>query len=63
MDKEILTAKQVAELLQMDQRTIYKLAKGGEFPSFKITNQWRFLRKDIEKWVEKKKGEFPASKR
>jgi excisionase family DNA binding protein len=57
MDKEVLTVKQVAEFLQMDERTIYKLAKQGDIPSFKVSNQWRFLKKDIESWVEKKKSE------
>jgi len=57
MDKEVLTVKQVAEFLQMDERTIYKLAKQGDIPSFKVSNQWRFLKKDIENWVEQKKSE------
>ncbi|GAB4117279.1 MAG: hypothetical protein Kow00103_13820 [Candidatus Caldatribacteriota bacterium] len=57
MDKEVLTVKQVAEFLQMDERTIYKLAKQGHIPSFKVSNQWRFLKKDIESWVEQKKSE------
>jgi excisionase family DNA binding protein len=58
MDKEVLTVKQVAEFLQMDERTIYKLAKQGDIPSFKVSNQWRFLKKDIESWVEQKKSEI-----
>lgn len=57
MDKEVLTVKQVAEFLQMDERTIYKLAKQGDIPAFKVSNQWRFLKKDIESWVEQKKSE------
>jgi len=57
MDKEVLTVKQVAEFLQMDERTIYKLAKQGDIPSLKVSNQWRFLKKDIESWVEQKKSE------
>ena len=57
MDKEVLTVKQVAEFLQMNERTIYKLAKQGDIPSFKVSNQWRFLKKDIESWVEQKKSE------
>ena len=57
MDKEVLTVKQVAEFLQMDERTIYKLAKQGDIPSFKVSNQWQFLKKDIESWVEQKKSE------
>jgi len=55
MDKEILTVRQVAELLQIDERTIYKLARQGSIPSFKVSNQWRFLKQDIESWIEQKK--------
>lgn len=63
MDKEVLTVKQVAEFLQMDERTIYKLAKQGDIPSFKVSNQWRFLKKDIESWVEQKKSEVMGKNR
>lgn len=52
-----MTAKQVAELLQMDDRTIYKLAKQGNIPSFKASNQWRSLKKDIESSFAHKKSE------
>jgi len=52
MDKEVLTVKQVAEFLKMGERTIYKLAKQGDIPFFKVSNQWWFLRKHIESWVE-----------
>jgi excisionase family DNA binding protein len=57
MEKEVLTVKEVAEYLQMDERTLYKLAKKGEIPSFKISNKWRFLKRDIESWIEGKKSE------
>lgn len=32
-EKEIMTVKQVAEYLQMDEHTIYKLARKGLIPS------------------------------
>jgi len=63
MDKEVLTVKQVAEFLQMNERTIYKLAKQGDIPSFKVSNQWRFLKKDIESWVEQKKSEVKEKRK
>jgi len=63
MDKKVLTVKQVAEFLQMDERTIYKLAKQGNIPSFKVSNQWRFLKKDIESWVEQKKSEVKEKRK
>jgi len=53
--KEILTIKQVSEYLQVNERTIYKLAKSGDIPSFKIGGQWRFKQADIDNWIERKK--------
>ena len=41
-EKEIMTVKQVAEYLQMDEHTVYKLARSGQIPSIKIAGQWRF---------------------
>jgi len=40
-NKEIMTVKQMAEYLQMDEHTIYKLARRGLIPSLKIAGQWR----------------------
>ena len=50
-EKEIMTVKQVAEYLQMDEHTIYKLARSGQIPSIKIAGQWRFKKKIIDKWI------------
>ena len=50
-EKEIMTVKQIAEYLQMDEHTIYKLARTGQIPSLKIAGQWRFKRDVIDKWI------------
>jgi len=50
-EKEIMTVKQVAEYLQMDEHTIYKLARSGQIPSIKIAGQWRFKKEVIDKWI------------
>ncbi len=52
---DILTIKQVSEFLQVNERTIYKLAKSGDIPSFKVGGQWRFKKEDINTWIEEKK--------
>ena len=36
LEKEIMTVKQVAKYLQMDEHTIYKIARSGKIPSVKI---------------------------
>lgn len=50
-EKEIMTVKQVAEYLQMDEHTVYKLARTGLVPSLKIAGQWRFKKEILDKWI------------
>lgn len=49
---EILTVKQLANYLQMDEHTIYRLAKSGKIPAMKIGAEWRFKKNLIDKWIE-----------
>jgi len=51
---EILTVKQLADYLQMDEHTIYRLAKNGKIPGTKIGAEWRFKKNLIDKWIERK---------
>jgi len=51
-EKEVMTVKQVAKYLQMDEHTIYKLARSNQIPSIKIAGQWRFKKDLIDKWIE-----------
>ena len=44
---EILTASQVASLLQIHPRTVYKLVKQGSIPGRKFGGGWRFSRTEI----------------
>ena len=52
--KEILTVKEVAEYLRMNQMTIYKMAQKGEIPAFKIASNWRFRKEEIDEWLNQK---------
>ncbi len=51
---EILTVKQLADYLQMDEHTIYRFAKSGKIPAMKIGVEWRFKKALIDKWIEDK---------
>ena len=53
-DDEVLNAQQVADLLQMDKQTIYKLARTNKIPSVKYGRSRLFSKKAI---MEKLKGE------
>jgi len=59
-EKEIMTVKQVAEYLQMDEHTVYKLARSGQIPSLKIAGQWRFKKDVIDKWISEESLERVA---
>jgi excisionase family DNA binding protein len=49
--RRIMTAAEVAEYLQVHKGTIYRIARIGKIPAFKIGDDWRFDRDAIEKWT------------
>lgn len=53
MDSEVLTIKEVAEYLKVNERTIYRLAASNELPGFRVGNAWRFKRSDLDDWMLK----------
>jgi len=53
-NKEILTAKEVAEYLGLHPLTVHRYAREGKIPAFKIGTDWRFHRKYIDKWIRGK---------
>ena len=56
MPKDILTIKEVAEYLQVTERTLYRLAQQRMIPAFKVGNAWRFRREDLDRWIESQTG-------
>ena len=53
MAEQLLTLEQVAEYLNVDKFTVYRLLADKDLPAFKVGNQWRFKRKMIENWLIK----------
>lgn len=53
-EKEILTAKEVAEYLNIHPLTVHRYAREGKIPAFKIGTDWRFHRKYLQKWIKQK---------
>lgn len=53
-NKEIWTAKDVADYLHIHPLTVHKYAREGKIPAFKIGTDWRFHRKYIENWIKQK---------
>lgn len=45
---DVMTASEVAELLQMPVSTVYELARRGELPASRLGRTYRFLRPRLE---------------
>ena len=46
---ELLTAREVQEILKVDRITIYRMLNDGRLKGAKIGQQWRFSRSDVER--------------
>lgn len=54
MNLEVLTIRELAELLKINEKTAYKLAADGKVPGFKVGGSWRFERQEIANWIKRK---------
>ena len=51
MSDPILTIKDVADYLKVNERTIYRVAASSELPGFKVGNSWRFKQSELEQYI------------
>lgn len=49
---EMLTAKEMQTLLQVDRSTIYRMAEAGRLPAIKVGKQWRFPGDQVDGWLK-----------
>ena len=50
---KVLTTKEVAEYIKLNEKTVLKLAQYGELPAVKMGNQWRFHLASIDQYLQK----------
>jgi len=50
--EELLTLEELAKYLKISKHTLYKMLEKRKIPAFKVANQWRFKKSDIDKWLE-----------
>ena len=58
---DVLTLKQLAEHLQLSERTIYRLLGRGQLPGFKLGGHWRFRRAVVDYWLDLRMGRLSSS--
>jgi PTS system nitrogen regulatory IIA component len=47
-----LSVKDVAEILTISKKTVYRMIKNETIPCFRVGGQWRFDRTEIASWLE-----------
>jgi len=50
-----MTVRDVAAYLNVNEKTIYRLAQKGELPGFKVAGAWRFRGEDLQRWIDHRK--------
>ena len=60
---ELLTLKQVQELLQVGRTFAYALVKRGELPSYRVGKLLRVRRQDVERWLQQNRYSAGTQKR
>jgi len=51
MSKELLTAKEAAEYLNINEKKVYALVKARRLPGTKVTGKWLFPKRLLDEWL------------
>ena len=52
MEDRLMTIKQLAGYLNLNERTVLRLVSDGALPGVKVGNQWRFRKAMIDTWLD-----------
>lgn len=55
-EKELMTEKEVREMIRISRTTLWKLRKNEGFPFTKVGRQYRYSKKEILEWMKEIKG-------
>lgn len=59
----MMTLQEVATYLRLHRSTVYRLAREGMIPGFKVGNQWRFSKERVDQWMAAQEAAFARSER
>lgn len=51
--KEILTLKELQQLLHIGKNSALRLVQSGEIDAFRVGNQWRVLRESLIRYINR----------
>jgi excisionase family DNA binding protein len=50
---DLLTVKEVAEMLRVSQPTVLRMIEDGELPAIRVRNQWRIRRSELDAYLQR----------
>jgi putative molybdopterin biosynthesis protein len=53
MPEKLLNTREVAALLQINEKQVYRLVRGGGIPCTRVTGKWLFPQSQVEEWVQR----------
>jgi len=63
-DANMLTVRDLAIYLRLSEAKVYRMAREGRVPAFRVGKSWRFRRDVIDEWTRRQTGwpvELPAA--
>jgi excisionase family DNA binding protein len=58
----IMTVNELAKYLRLHEQTVYKMAKEGRLPAYKVGNRWRFKKDTVDSWLRSQRDGAGATK-
>lgn len=52
--EELLTTKEVARLLRLNEKKVYQLVNSGQIPHVRIAGKWLFPKREIQGWLKER---------
>ncbi len=52
MEGELLTTREVARLLRLNEKKVYQLVNAGRIPHVRIAGKWLFPKKEVLRWLK-----------
>ncbi len=50
-DEGLVTIKEISSLLNIAEKTIYKMAAEERIPAYKLGGSWRFSIAEVQRWL------------